>query len=252
MFVDIMTLLPGVLPKSINRHMAAMLCNLSQQFLDANAIAVLLSGSVLRGDNLPLSDVDLYLRMSGSFRSENKELASYVLIARKIIWPSLQEIHRAGICNIQVRFFSDKHKYPKGLLAAIAGDTWLPEPMTDDELKEEARRRLDDFPHPPRYYYEYLLHTGIDWAIRLPRLVMIDVFPLLRFLLIREGYNPTTVWQWSKEEVIAKFPVALPYWRLLWDINPLLPDPNKGLQCALAGIELMEHFLKCVPRQSVL
>lgn len=237
-----MTLLLNTLPKHVNKSMAALLCNLSQQFLDADVISVLLSGSVLRGDSLPLSDLDLYLRMVGEFASEDEELAAYALIARKITWPTIPEIYQAGVSGIQVRFLGAK-RYPKGLIIAIAGEDWIPEPSTDDALIKEAHDRLEDFPHPPRYYYEYLLHAGLDWAIRLPRLVMIDVFPLLRFLLIKEGFNPTNVWQMPKREVIAKFPIATSYWRLLWDINPLLPDPNKGLQCALAGIELMEHFL---------
>ena len=244
-----MTLLPNVLPKSVNRYMATMLCNLSQQFLDADTIAVLLSGSVLRGDSLLLSDIDLYLRMAGTFKSKDEELAAYALIARKIVWPSLAEIHHTGVCNIQVRFLSPEFKYPKGLLAVIAGDVWLPEPMTDDELRQEAWRRLDDFPYPPRYYYEYLLHTGIDWAIRLPRLVMVDVFPLLRFLLIKEGYNPnqghtpTVIWNYPKDVVVSYFPIVTEYWKLLQDINPAYPDSNKGLRCTLSGIELIEHLL---------
>ena len=83
---------------------------------------------------------------------------------------------------------------------------------------------------------------------------MIDVFPLLRFLLIEQGYNPnqgytpTTVWGYPKKVVISYFPIATEYWKLLQDINPAYPDSNKGLKCALSGIEVIEHFLSSKQR----
>ncbi len=213
--------------------------NLVSQLLSFSVETVLLGGSVLRGDYLSLSDLDLYLRME---KLSDEPLEDYYWIAKEIRWPSLDEIHDAGIGGIQIRFVDEKTLWPCDSLKVLSGKDWLPQWSTDEALRDAAREGFYRF-CGVRYYYEYLLHTGVDWAIRLPRLVMIDVFLLLRQMLIVRGENPTQVWQLSKTEVINEtifdIPSLMGYWELLTKIDPRHPDTNLGLQCALWGIRVL-------------
>ncbi len=229
---------PYIPPMNFYHGQRELASGIAKQFIDLGVKTVLLGGSVRRGDTIPLSDLDLYLR------TDKKDYKSF---ARSVIWPSLDKIHPVGLCGIQIRFEDEGLKSAEGTLEVLRG--WKKTNFaTDDELRQDARDWFKDFKQP-RYYEEYLLHTGVDWAIRLPRLVMIDVFPALRNLIIVNGENPTKIWRIPKYALVDYLPEGLKdqfcdYFYQLCLLSPNYPNPNAGLRNALLGIDFLSNIAK--------